>query len=65
MRHGESRKRNDNLIVEWFAKNGSVSRYTLTVDDLCILYIKYTEQYYRKNGEPTNEVIAMQNVTAT
>jgi len=49
------------LIAEWFAKNGNVSRYTLAVDDLCILFMKHAEQYYRKNGEPTNEVNAIRS----
>ena len=52
----ESRERYDDLIAEWFAKQGDVSNYTLTIDDLTILYMRHAEQYYRKNGELTTEV---------
>jgi integrase len=52
----ESRERYDDLIAEWFAKQGDVSNYTLTIDGLTILYMRHAEQYYRKNGEPTTEV---------
>lgn len=44
------------MIAEWLDRNGDVTRYTLTIDDLCILFMQHAEQYYRKNGEPTNEV---------
>jgi hypothetical protein len=30
----ESRERYDNLIAEWFVRNGDTSRYTMRVDDL-------------------------------
>ena len=33
----ESRERYDDLIAEWLCKNGDVTRYTLTIADLCIL----------------------------
>jgi len=52
----ESRERYDDLVAEWFIRNGDVSNYTLTVDDLTILYMRHAEQYYRKNGELTTEV---------
>jgi len=57
----ESRARYDEVIAEWFAKNDNVTRYTLAVDDLCILYMQHAEQYYRKNGKPTNEVNAIRS----
>jgi integrase len=57
----ESRERYDDLIAEWFAKNGDTSRYTLTLDDLSLLFMQHAESYYRKNGEPTNEVNAIRS----
>jgi len=51
----ESRERYDDLIAEWFIKNGDVCNHVMTVDDLCILFMKFAESYYRKNGKPTCE----------
>ena len=51
----ESREHYDELIVEWFAKNGDLTQYTLTVDDLTLLYIKHVHEHYQKNGRPTSE----------
>jgi hypothetical protein len=42
----ESRNRCHDVIAEWFAKNGDVSRYTLTIDDLCILFMEHAKRYY-------------------
>ena len=56
----ESRERYDELLEEWFAANGDVSRHTLTVDDLALRFLAFAETYYRrKNGEPTG---ATQNI---
>ena len=50
----ESRERYDELLDEWFAANGDVSRHTLTVDDLALRFLVFAETYYRRrNGEPT------------
>ena len=50
----ESRERYDELLDEWFAANGDVSRHTLTVDDLALRFLAFAETYYRRrNGEPT------------
>jgi integrase len=52
----ESRDRYDDLIAEWLLTNGDTVRYTLTVDDLCILYMEHADGYYRIDGKPTTEV---------
>jgi hypothetical protein len=52
----ESRDRYDDLIAEWLVTNGDTVRYTLTVDDLCILYMEHADGYYRIDGKPTTEV---------
>jgi len=52
----ESRDRYDDLIAEWFARNGDTSRYTLRIDDLALLFLKHADQHYRKNGKVTSEV---------
>lgn len=52
----ESRERYDDLIAEWFTNSGDTTRYTLTVDDLCLLFMEHAEAYYRhKDGTPTGE----------
>ncbi|WLD13130.1 site-specific integrase [Planctellipticum variicoloris] len=52
----ESRDRYDDLIAEWFASDGDVSRYSLTIDDLALLFMAHAEGYYRhKDGTPTGE----------
>ncbi len=49
-----SREKYDELVAEWFARNGDVSRITLTIDDLAIRFMEFAEKYYRrKDGEPT------------
>lgn len=52
----ESRARYDELVSEWFARSGDVRAFTLTVDDLVLLYMQHVGEHYRKNGEPTSEV---------
>ena len=52
----ESRDRYDDLIAEWFAKNGDVSGHTMTVADLALLFMQHAESYYVKGGKPTCEV---------
>ena len=50
----ESRERYEELIAEWFARNGDTSRLTVTIDDLAILFMEFAEKYYRReNGEST------------
>ena len=55
--HGstESLERYDDLIAEWRSKS-HVDTYTLTIDDLTILYVQHADTYYRKpDGRPTGE----------
>jgi len=56
--HGspESYERYQDLIAEWRIRNGDTDRYTLTVDDLALLYLDYAKLHYRKNGRETSEV---------
>ena len=55
----ESRERYDALIAQWMARSGDTSQYTLTIDDLALLYIEFAQSYYRKpSGEQTAEVSA-------
>lgn len=51
----ESRERYEDLVDEWFARNGDTTRYMLTVDKLALLYVDFADGYYRKNGKPTGE----------
>lgn len=44
----ESRERYDELLAEWFDRAGDVSRHTLIVDDLVLLYMEHVHQHYRK-----------------
>ena len=56
----ESREKYDELVAEWFARNGDTSRHDLTIDDLALLFMRFAVTYYRRtNGEPTG---AAQNV---
>lgn len=52
----ESRDRYDELIAEWFAEQGDLTFYSLTIDEVALQYLKHAEVYYRKNGKPTREV---------
>lgn len=52
----QSRERYEELVSEWFARQGDTSRHTLTVDDLVLLYMEHVHQHYRKNDQPTSEV---------
>lgn len=52
----ESRERYDELIADWFARQGDVDSITLTIDDMALLYLNHAEGYYVKNGQPTGEV---------
>lgn len=54
----ESRDRYDDLIAEWFTRQ-DVKRATLTVDDLALLYMRFAESYYVKDGSQTAEVACL------
>ncbi len=56
----ESRERYENLITEWILRRGDLTHYTLTIDDLALLFLSFAEEYYRdKHGNPTTEVTAI------
>ena len=58
----ESRERYEGLIAEWFARNGDASRYSLTVDDLALLFVDHAKSYYRSpDGKLTAEVSSIQH----
>lgn len=51
----ESRDRYDEVLAEWFAENNCDS-VTLTIDELCIRFMKHAQEYYRaKDGSSTGE----------
>lgn len=52
----ESHERYDDLIKEWRIQNCSADRYTLTIDELSLMYLKHAQMHYRKNGRETSEV---------
>ncbi|MFV1969064.1 MAG: tyrosine-type recombinase/integrase [Pirellulaceae bacterium] len=52
----ESRDKYDDLVAEWIVKN-DLSGYKLTVDDLCLKFLDFADQYYRrKDGSPTGTI---------
>lgn len=58
----ESREMYEDLSIEWFARSGDVSRETLTVDDLCLLFMDHADRHYRrKDGRPTGETTNLRN----
>ena len=53
----ESRDRYDDLVADWLIQNDAPSRFTMTVDDLCLLYLNRAREYYRlPDGSPTSEI---------
>lgn len=52
----ESRDRYNDLMQEWLITDGDVSRYTLTIDDLALMYLAHAKTHYKKNGKQTSEV---------
>ena len=53
----ESRERDEDLIAEWFARQGDVVAYTLKVEELCLMFIDFADGYYRRtDGTPTGTV---------
>src|SRR5215470_5316389 len=57
----ESHERYRDLIAELLARNCDTSRYTLTIDDLALLYLEHAKQHYVKNGRHTSEVRCTRN----
>lgn len=56
-----SRERYDELVAEWFARQGDLQGYTLDVDDLVILFLQHAHDHYRKNGKLTSEYHCLQS----
>lgn len=53
----ESRERYEDLLREWFARQGDAARYLLTIGDLALQFFDHAEAYYRHpDGTPTGEV---------
>ena len=52
----ESQERYDELMTAWLAQN-DLTGYTLTVDDLSLLFIDFADRYYRrKDGTATGTI---------
>lgn len=51
----EAQDRYDDLIAEWLLRQ-DVSRFTLAIEEVAILYLDHAAGYYLKAGEPTGEV---------
>jgi integrase len=59
-KHGTaaSREAYERTVGEWMQNGGRAAapRYTCTVTELVIAYVEFASNYYRKDGQPTNEV---------
>jgi hypothetical protein len=53
-----SRLEYDRLISEWMANGRTLpaEQSDTTIVELCLAYLKFAQQHYRKNGEPTKEL---------
>ncbi len=56
----ESHNRYEELIQDWLLKNGDTTKFTMTVDDLCLLFLEHAKQHYRKSGKITSEISAIE-----
>jgi len=56
----ESRTLYETMIAEWLRTNGDLSRLSLTVGDLVLLYFEHAKTHYQKNGKPTSELSCVQ-----
>lgn len=59
----ESRERYDDLVREWFAKQGNTAAYDLKVADLFLLYLEHAQKHYRKDGVETSELNCIRQAT--
>jgi hypothetical protein len=63
--HGSqpSRDEYDRLIAEWLANGRRLPNATeqdeLNVNQLLVAYWRHAESYYRKNGQPTTELVSI------
>jgi len=60
--HGseESRRRYDEVVAEYMKGTLNVSFHKLTINQLCIAFVKHAQTYYVKNGRITSEVSNIQ-----
>lgn len=60
--HGseESRRRYDEVVAEYMKGTLNVSFHKLTINQLCIAFVKHAKAYYVKNGRITSEVSNIQ-----
>ena len=60
--HGseESRRRYDEVVSEYMKGTLNVSFHKLTINQLCIAFVKHAKTYYVKNGRITSEVSNIQ-----
>ncbi len=65
--HGtsESRERYDRLLAEWLVQRHTPPpapvRPAITVVELLAAYLKFAESYYRRDGVPTSEYVAVRD----
>jgi hypothetical protein len=50
-----SREKYDDLVADWFSRQGDVKNYVLEVDDLVLLFLEHAREHYRKDGRLTSE----------
>lgn len=63
-RHGtpESRDRYEEVVAEWYSRQGNVDAVTLRVDDLAIQFIAWADGYYlQPDGSPTGEAASLRH----
>ena len=62
----ESKEKYRRLIAEYVSGDGEVAavepKAELTVNEVILLYFRYAETYYMKNGKPTDEVAALRAI---
>ena len=52
----EAEDRRRTILAEWISRQGDVTGFTLSVEELALLFLQHAERYYVKDGEQTNEV---------
>jgi hypothetical protein len=58
----DSKRRYDDLILEWLTNNNQAIKKVLVVDDLCVMFLRHARKYYcRKDGTPTGETESLQH----
>ena len=56
----ESHERYAEVVDQWRRESESVPAKDITIGALSVLYLKHAERYYRKRGQVTSEVSAIQ-----